>query len=560
MEGESIIKLTREKLLSILFVFLISIALTAHLAFAQWPLNGSVKTNATSYQVSKNVKVSGNVTLNGALVSSGLAGIQVIGPEGTLVARARPVGPIGQQTFGGMQIVLVTLSDEFGNPQNTIIRGDSDVTAYFTVVVNSTLSARATVAITLNVYDNDTIPIGFAYVRTQIPAEGTFNATESIAIPPWAQKGTATVYADVWNSHSNDGALPEYNGQPQCPEKASTFAILASQYDQTLPAGVSPQPIQNGTFSVQFDLSPEAMPGFYAVYGTAWCEGLAFYSPAVANFTVASAKLPPHASFIMAPPYGAPNYSMLFDASSSTPEAYNQTITSYSWKFGDGQTGTGATVDHSYSAWGKYQVTLNVTSSLGSWNTTTQTAIVEIVQNVAVVSVSCSTAGVYNGNPAVYNDWKAPVSVTLMNEGTVSETLNVSLYVNGMFNNETTVSNIAPYFGTESATILWLTYLGGLIPGHNYTIKAVSQTLPNDTNDNTLQYGPIFIGLLGDINFHRHIDIMDLVKVTAIYGTKSGNSNYNIMCDLTGGTPYGPDGVINILDVVVVTSKYGQRY
>jgi hypothetical protein len=552
MEGERIIQLHRQKLLSILSIFLISIALTANLVLAQQQtLYCAIKTNSASYQVGQNVNISGNVTTgSGTLVNSGLAGVQVVGPQGTLIARIRPVGPVGSQTYGGMQILQVTLVDSNGNPQSTIIRGDAQVSAYFFVMVKSNLlgGPETTITITLTVYDNATTCIGFAYVRPQIAAGGTFNATLNIYIPPWAKNGTATVYADVWSN------LPQNNGAPQCPEKASTFAILVSQYDQTLPAQFLPQAIQNGTFSVQFKLPPEANPGNYTAYATAWYEGLTLVKPASAKFQVANTKLPPLASFIMTPPVAAPNYSIMFDASSSTPQVYNQTITSYSWKFGDGQTGTGVTADHSYSTSGKYQVMLNVTDSLGSWNTTTQTAIVGIVVNVAVVSISCFNK--------VYNNWKAPVTVTLKNEGTISETLNVSLYVNGVFNNETTVSNIAPYFTTKSTTILWLTYLGGLIPGHNYTITAVSQTLPNETNtkDNTLQYGPVFIGLLGDVNFDRKINILDVVAVTAIYGAKAGNSNYNIMCDLSGGVPYGPDGIINILDVVAVTTRYGQKY
>jgi hypothetical protein len=59
---------------------------------------------------------------------------------------------------------------------------------------------------------------------------------------------------------------------------------------------------------------------------------------------------------------------------------------------------------------------------------------------------------------------------------------------------------------------------------------------------------------LGDINLNHYIDIFDVVSVTNIYGAKSGDSNWDPMCDLV------PDGVINILDVVSVTEIYGQKY
>ncbi|MBE3088741.1 MAG: PKD domain-containing protein, partial [Actinobacteria bacterium] len=48
-----------------------------------------------------------------------------------------------------------------------------------------------------------------------------------------------------------------------------------------------------------------------------------------------------------------------FDGSSSSDE--DGTIVSYSWDFGDGSTGSGVTVTHTYSAPGNYKATLIVT-------------------------------------------------------------------------------------------------------------------------------------------------------------------------------------------------------
>jgi PKD repeat protein len=53
-----------------------------------------------------------------------------------------------------------------------------------------------------------------------------------------------------------------------------------------------------------------------------------------------------------------------FDGRASTPSR-GATITNYSWDFGDGTSGTGATVSHTYSAPGSYGVRLTVTDSQG---------------------------------------------------------------------------------------------------------------------------------------------------------------------------------------------------
>ena len=53
-----------------------------------------------------------------------------------------------------------------------------------------------------------------------------------------------------------------------------------------------------------------------------------------------------------------------FNGTGST--AVGATISSYSWNFGDGTTGTGATPNHTYAAGGTYPVTLTVTDSNGN--------------------------------------------------------------------------------------------------------------------------------------------------------------------------------------------------
>jgi PKD repeat protein len=69
---------------------------------------------------------------------------------------------------------------------------------------------------------------------------------------------------------------------------------------------------------------------------------------------------PPTAAFSVA----CNRLSCSFDASSSSD--VDGSITSYSWRFGDGTVGTGRTVGHSYPASGTYQVTLTVTDDKGS--------------------------------------------------------------------------------------------------------------------------------------------------------------------------------------------------
>lgn len=59
-----------------------------------------------------------------------------------------------------------------------------------------------------------------------------------------------------------------------------------------------------------------------------------------------------------------------------TSTSTGQNITGYQWNFGDGQSGTGQTANHTYSQAGTYQVTLTVTTSYGCTDQITQSVTV----------------------------------------------------------------------------------------------------------------------------------------------------------------------------------------
>lgn len=58
-----------------------------------------------------------------------------------------------------------------------------------------------------------------------------------------------------------------------------------------------------------------------------------------------------------------------------------------------------------------------------------------------------------------------------------------------------------------------------------------------------------------DVNHDLKVDILDVVKICAAYGSTPADSNWNPHADIN--RPYGK---IDILDVVLCTIHYGQKY
>jgi chitodextrinase len=89
---------------------------------------------------------------------------------------------------------------------------------------------------------------------------------------------------------------------------------------------------------------------------------------------------------IKAPNNGSANQTIVFDASGSIdPDGI---IISYVWDFGDGTTGTGKTLDHSYTKPGIYLVTLTVTDNIGKTYTKTFQVTIDAYAEATVNTAS----------------------------------------------------------------------------------------------------------------------------------------------------------------------------
>ena len=117
------------------------------------------------------------------------------------------------------------------------------------------------------------------------------------------------------------------------------------------------------------------------------------------NVTVLAVNVSPVASFSSL----CPAVTCTFDASgSSDPDG---TITSYAWNFGDGTTGSGVTVSHTYGTGGTYAVTLTVTDNAGTSATR--------AQSVTVVLPEMHVGDLDGSSTNQQNKWTAAVTIAV---------------------------------------------------------------------------------------------------------------------------------------------------
>src|SRR2546427_141309 len=108
---------------------------------------------------------------------------------------------------------------------------------------------------------------------------------------------------------------------------------------------------------------------------------------------------PPVASFTQSSTNVLTNVIVNFDGSASNDP--DGTIISYSWTFGDGSTGSGHTVSHSYASAGTFTVRLNVTDNSGS--TAPASAVITVQDRPPTIMFSLSTNSTTTGTVVTFN-------------------------------------------------------------------------------------------------------------------------------------------------------------
>jgi PKD repeat protein len=332
----------------------------------------TAKTDQQIYRLRQNATVSGNVTLGGSPATDLVVAVEVNfpSPYGCHSFRTLQIGnPTGPWS---VNITSIYLQDISSNPIDTVKAGSQMQVG---MNVYNLQSTTVNIYATTTVYDANMVSVATNLWMSTVDPLETVGSKFLMQVPSWACSGRALIIGCVYSNEPASGGLA------LCPERAFYYCISRTQSGLLGITQPPPPPPQTtlGVYASPIRLPPDPRPGTYSVYVLGQSNP-ATISSATTSFTVQSTNgIPPQASFAYSPPTPTIYHDVSFDASSSTPEGYNDRITTYDWDFGDGtphfnSTGDPAnpTTSHVYTQATQYIVTLNVTNSEGLWCTTSK--------------------------------------------------------------------------------------------------------------------------------------------------------------------------------------------
>ena len=170
--------------------------------------------------------------------------------------------------------------------------------------------------------------------------------------------------------------------------------------------------------------------------------------------------------------------------------------------------------------------------------------------NVKILNVDISILNVETSKTTVGQGFLVNnISVTIKNQGETFETFNLTIYVN----TSSIASQVATLPSGDLAILKFIWNTTGFAKG-NYVISAYATPVPSetDTTDNTFTDGTIYVGIPGDINGDKIVDIFDAVLLAAAAGSTPGSPNWNPNADINA------DFIIDVFDAVILAAHAGQ--
>jgi PKD repeat protein len=538
--------LKTKMLITTFLIFLITAAATLSLSVEQTQIstiNLTLETDKNAYYLREPVAIQGIFLKDGEPVTDALIAMEIRDSRNnTFAYRTIPIG--NPQEAWPVNITAVSVMDTEGNP---ITKTKVNSMIQLKITVKNNYLNILTVTIAYTIYDNTLIPIRASSRRATLNAQSSVSIIVQIYIPEWATPGKAIISSNVYSDVLKDG------GTPYTPERLDYFYILRNEqlepfYSQA-PTSHQTQP---GQYKIFLRMSPDnyAQPGAYNVYITGRISPT-LKTTSTTTFTMESYQNPPQACFTYYPPKIYQNMTVTFDASSSSPEGYNDIIIRYEWKINDPYNPRqiikegnftnppDPTVTHTFQQAGKFIVELNVTDNEGLWSTTSKPVIV-YSEFGPTANFTWTPIQPYNGTIVTFN-------ASLSTPGWSANTQEFSPIIQFIWD-----------FGDGTGTIttdnplITHTYQE---PG-NYTATLTVKDAVNRTNSTSKVIEVIIYTrppFPWDVNGDGYVGIDDIFMVASHFGQTPEDPNWDPRCDING------DFYIGVDDIFEVARHFGEE-
>jgi len=495
-------------------------------------LSITVSTDNPSYHLRQTIIILGNLTSDGSPTTDSLVAIEIKDPrDNSFYFRTIPIGNPSEEW--AIDIIGFALKDLSGNPL-TKTTPNSNVKAYITI--QNKLSNSLEVVTAITICDENLIPIYCGWAGTTLSGGAYTTPSWSFQIPEWAKPGKALVFINVYSS------LPENHGVPYTPEETTHFYIVRNP--EIEPSYSPPKTTFNssdGKYETYIKVPPDryTRPGTYTLHVTGRIgPAVRIYNSA--TFTLTSYACPPQAAFTYSPLQIYQNMTVTFDASSSSAEGSNDTITCYEWTINDPYNPeqiikSSPLAQHAFEYSGTFVVELNVTDNEGLWSTTSKPVIVQP-----------------EFGPTANFTWSPPIP--MINETITFDASNSEPGWSAATQEFSPITTYAWNFGdgtTNTTSNPAITYK--YIEAENYTVT-LTITDAVDRTDATLQIVEVLNMTIKncDVDGNGFIDIKDILTVALAYGSEPGDPNWDPRCDING------DDFIDIKDILAVALHYGE--
>lgn len=174
--------------------------------------------------------------------------------------------------------------------------------------------------------------------------------------------------------------------------------------------------------------------------------------------------------------------------------------------------------------------------------------------DVAVTNVTtCKDGG--KPFPIVGRYCQMHINATVANQGSYTETFNVTIYAS---NATASIAINQTKLTLPNATFVVIQFQwNATLPYGNYTISAVADTVPGetDTADNTYVGTMVLVDIVGDLTGDYHVIGIDLNTLLVSFGAPTNPARpYNPNCD------FNDDHIITGRDLNILLVHFGQHY